>query len=357
MLTCAPSRTRSAPERGVVEIGTGVGFFAVVACRTGAERVYAIEPDPAIHVGAELARVNGCSDRIEFIQNVSTRVSLDPVDVMVSDLRGVLPLLDEHIPAIVDARRRLLKPGGIQIPARDTLWMTLTEGVGDASGSAAPGKHGIDLEPLDRVVANVWRGRRFKAGQMMSASRAWHTIDYRTVTTPDLGGSAELEVDRDGTVAGIGVWFETELYLGTGFSSAPGSDTVYGHAFFPIPGAIRLRRGDVMTVTLRCKLVRSRYVWTWQGRVLSGAARDREFAQSTFHGVPIDPATLRKRADRFVARLGRDGHAQTWLLSQMSDSVALGDIVREATARFPDVFPDFQRALGYVADLSQHFSE
>ena len=77
----------------VADIGTGIGIFAVLACQLGARRVYAIEPDPVIEVGREIAADNGVADRIEFIAELSTDISLpEPVDVIVSDLGGVLPI-------------------------------------------------------------------------------------------------------------------------------------------------------------------------------------------------------------------------------------------------------------------------
>ena len=82
------------PGSVVVEIGTGPGVFAVLACQLGASRVYAIEPDPIIQVAREIAAVNHCADRIEFIEDISTRVELPSrADVIFSDMRGVLPLL------------------------------------------------------------------------------------------------------------------------------------------------------------------------------------------------------------------------------------------------------------------------
>src|SRR5262245_17467881 len=81
------------PGSVVLEIGTGPGIFAVQACRLGAARVYAVEPDPVIQVAREIAHANSCADKIEFIEGLSTRAEL-PVkaDVIVSDLRGILPL-------------------------------------------------------------------------------------------------------------------------------------------------------------------------------------------------------------------------------------------------------------------------
>jgi protein arginine N-methyltransferase 1 len=63
------------------------------------------------------------AERIEFIQDVSTQITLpERADMMISDLRAVLPLFQQHIPSIVDARKRLLQPGSVMIPRRDTLW-------------------------------------------------------------------------------------------------------------------------------------------------------------------------------------------------------------------------------------------
>ena len=64
------------PGSVVVNIGTGAGYFALLACKFGAGRVYAIEPSDAIQVAHELAAANGLADRIQFFQELSTRVQL-----------------------------------------------------------------------------------------------------------------------------------------------------------------------------------------------------------------------------------------------------------------------------------------
>src|SRR6266705_105451 len=112
---------RKTVRRGsiVTEIGTGPGVFAVLACQLGAERVFAIEPANIIQVAREVAAANGCACRIEFFEGLSYRVTLPArADVILSDLRGILPLFERHIPAIADARRRFLAPGGTMIPRR-----------------------------------------------------------------------------------------------------------------------------------------------------------------------------------------------------------------------------------------------
>ena len=43
----------------VLDIGSGPGLFALVACHMGASKVYALEPDNSILLAAENARENG----------------------------------------------------------------------------------------------------------------------------------------------------------------------------------------------------------------------------------------------------------------------------------------------------------
>jgi len=83
------------PGSLVLDVGTGAGILALVACRFGARRVYAIEPSNIVEVGREIASANQYADRITFFQQRSEQVQLpERVDVIVSDIRGVLPALN-----------------------------------------------------------------------------------------------------------------------------------------------------------------------------------------------------------------------------------------------------------------------
>lgn len=115
----------------VLDIGSGTGIFSLLACQAGAAHVHAVEPDDAIHVARATAAANGYGDRITFHQGLSSTISLPaPADVVISDLRGVLPLLQGHLPTIIDARKRHLGPGGVLIPGRDSLWAGVVEAPG-----------------------------------------------------------------------------------------------------------------------------------------------------------------------------------------------------------------------------------
>src|SRR5205823_3186080 len=146
------------PGSVVVEIGTGPGVFAALACQLGAGRVFAIEQGEIIQVAREVAAANGCADKIEFFEGLSDRVTL-PVraDVILSDLRGVLPFFQRHIPAIMDARQRFLAPGGTMIPRKDALWVAVVEApkcYGELVDPWDQNPFGQNLSPARRLAVN-----------------------------------------------------------------------------------------------------------------------------------------------------------------------------------------------------------
>ena len=62
------------PGSVVLDLGSGAGIFALLACRLGARHVYAIEPSDIIEVGREIAAANSYSGRITFVQQRSEQV-------------------------------------------------------------------------------------------------------------------------------------------------------------------------------------------------------------------------------------------------------------------------------------------
>src|ERR1700681_589306 len=127
------------PGSVVAEIGCGPAVFALLACRAGASRVYAIETEDIIDVARQIAAANGFADRIQFFQKDSRKVELpERVNAIVSDIRGVLPLFDGALGSLQDARKRFLTPEGVMIPRRDVVKVAITESEEIYSGLLAP---------------------------------------------------------------------------------------------------------------------------------------------------------------------------------------------------------------------------
>lgn len=343
------------PGAVVLDIGTGTGIFALLACRYGARRVYAVEPGDVIQTAREIARANGLEDRIVFLQDVSERVELpERADVIVADVRGALPFFGRAIPALMDAHERLLAPGGVMIPRRDTVYVAPVEAAETYATLMSPwdeASFGFDMDAARRVVAN---GRtKVRGGTPVLRPQLWTTLDYRTMTDPDARGTMEWSVERASTAHGIAVWFETELAEGIGFATGPETETVYGTAFFPWPRAVELAPGDRVTVELEARLLED-YVWSWSTRIAGSAVHD--FTQSTFLSEPISLARLHRRGDDFRPALSEHGRIDALALSRMDGATPLGDVARELHERFPGRFSSWEEALLRVGKLSEQYS-
>jgi ribosomal protein L11 methylase PrmA len=104
-------RANIRPGAVVLDIGAGPGIMTFLACRAGAAKVYAVEPDDVIQLAQQIAADNGFSSRIEFIQAMTTEIDLpEKVDGIVADIRGRSPLFAKSIVSIIDARDRFLNP-------------------------------------------------------------------------------------------------------------------------------------------------------------------------------------------------------------------------------------------------------
>ncbi len=279
------------PERSVVlEIGTGAGFFALLAAKFGARHVYAIDPSPSVHVGQELARANGLDDRITFMQKSSTDVTLpERADIIVSDIRGGLPWLQHHIPSIVDARKRLLAPGGVLIPGQDTVWAAVVHAPRLYAPHVVPwddNAYGLDLSAARGRTTNHRRKGHVKPEQLLVEPQHMATLDYSIITDPNAQAALYWTASKAGRAHGLNLWFDTELAPGIGYSNAPSAPhiPIYSQTFFPWTEPVELVEGDRIAVTLRVHLMSKYYVWHWVTRVdgANGCEAKTRFAQASF---------------------------------------------------------------------------
>lgn len=352
------------PTSVVLDIGTGIGIFAMVASQLGVKRVYAVETDDAIELAREIANANDFTDQITFIHDFSNNISLpEPADVIISDLHGVLPLCGRLIPSIADARKRLLAPGGVIIPRSETLWMSLVEAPDSYAYHTVPWGdevYGLNMEAAQRVVANTWRKLTFKPDQLLAPPKCWATLDYYAIENPNITGDVSWTVEQPRTAHGIAVWFDSTLIEGVSFSNAPDESVlIYGNAFFPLLKPLSLNPGDVVSIRLSANLVNDDYVWRWETRVqqANGEKRPRaDFKQSTISGRPLSAQRLRKRATTHVPHLNEQGEIEKFVLTAMDGNTSLEEIARQLTGCFPDRFADWNEALDVAGEVSTKYS-
>ena len=352
-------------ESIVLDIGTGTGIFALLACRYGAYKVYAIEPNDTIQVAKDLAEANGYSDRIEFIQDISTRVELpERPNVIISDLRGRLPLFRHNIPSIIDARRRFLAPDGIMIPAQDTLFAAVVESHSLFEKYNSPWVNdelGINLRPVVRKVMNTTWGRKISDENLLTESQHWVTLNYNAIEVPNVSGMLKWIVKRDGIAHGIRVWFDTEVAPGLGFSNAPEQlEHVYGSEFFPWLEPVSLKSGDGVSVSFQAVLVDEDYIWRWNSKICEQNDPTKvkaSFNQSSFDAASLSMEKLRKTEVSFKPELNDQGLVDLQIIRLMEKRFSLEEIARQIKEGFPKKYNDMQQALIHVSELSSKYSK
>ena len=349
------------PGDVILDLGSGTGFMGLIACQAGARRVYAVEPAYIIQMAKELAAANGYADRVEFIQALSTQVSLpEPVNVIVSDLHGALPFFEAGIQSIIDARRRFLAPGGMLIPRREILWGAVVAAPDIYRGFVAPWKdnpYGLNLAPAAQLTTHFLKMVQIKPADLLVAPEIWLTLEYSTLESPHVKGKLDWRMARRGTGHGLAIWFDTDLAPGVGFSVAPGSPTnIYTQGFFPWTEPVDLASGDRVTVFLAANLVGGEYIWRWDTRIRDASGRVKaNFKQSTFNAFLESPDRLQQRTADHVPTLTRDGQIDRFIMEMMDGKASLGDIARRVVAEFPPRFAGEKEALTRVGELSLRY--
>jgi protein arginine N-methyltransferase 1 len=288
------------PDSVVMDLGCGPGVFALLACKLGARRVYAVEPNNVVGLAREAAAANGFADRIEFFEKLSTDIVLpEPATIIVSDLRGVLPFFQQHIPSIIDARKRLLARDGVLIPRRDVLWAAVVEAPEQYAELVSPwqDQFDLDLSEATRFITNTWRKSHIKSEQFLTEPVCWSTINYYEVDGPDVRSEISWSAARNGTAHGFAVWFDAELVDDARFSNHPSAPRmIYGQGFFPFSQPEEVSEGSRIDLRLTAKFVKDDYVWRWDTDFIDQERIEASFKQSTFYGVPLSTAQLRKSA-------------------------------------------------------------
>jgi protein arginine N-methyltransferase 1 len=111
------------PGDVVLDLGTGSGLLALLAAKAGAGVVYAIDHGPLIDAARAVAEDNGLRN-IRFERVNSRRFACaEKLDVILQEQIGDALFEEQMVDSVADVRDRLLKPGGLILPARFELFL------------------------------------------------------------------------------------------------------------------------------------------------------------------------------------------------------------------------------------------
>jgi protein arginine N-methyltransferase 1 len=249
-----------------VSLGAGPGVLAILCARAGARRVFAIEPGPLARLARELVTANGVADRVEVFEEDPRSVSLpEPGDLLVTEEMGVLTLRDHRLPALLDARDRLLRPGGRVLPDRVEVWAAPVEA--PEAWEAVIGlwlrpAYGLDLTRIGVVSRHEGHAVDLPADPLLTEPARFHVLELEGAPSAGFEAQRYLAIAREGTLHGVAVWFEAHAGGAPAFRMGPGSPLASaGLAFFPAPRPVPVAAGTRVGLILEAIAAGSTVHW------------------------------------------------------------------------------------------------
>ena len=285
----------------VLDLGTGSGLLAVLACRAGARRVYAIEASDAVQMGTLLTSTTEFAERIEFVHATSQKVALSgQVDVIVGDIHDTFGFQPGGLASIMDVRDRLLKPGGTLIPQATELMIAPLEAAAlyareiDVWNGCV---HGVGLSSIRPFAVSHVHPGRFDSDQLLSPAAAIGTLDLARATALHFSGSAVTTIHRDGIAHGLCGCFVTTLAGDIRMGNVPGdsSTTNFAQAFFPFDQPVPVAAGDEVSISIDSH---DGHIARWRVAISRGGQRHAQFDHSTLNGLLVSPASAASRLRR-----------------------------------------------------------
>ncbi len=293
-----------APADIVLDLGTGLGTYAMFAARAGA-RVIAVDGDPVIELAKKLAADNGLSDRITFLSGWLNQ--LEPperADVLIFEDYTSHLASPETAKLLEDARRRWLKPGARSIPGRVRLQVapvSCTE-VYERLTNFDGASFGLDLGALTYRVLNEQHEMTLPEGVLLGEPRTALDYDPVSVAALRVDFAGEWRASRDGELHGLAIWIDLDLGEGSVYSNAPGEGPpppIWGQVLLPLLQPVGVRAGDAITARVATLGPGAAEPIWWSWRVRAG---DTEQDLNTFRAAPLSLAALERASLEYRAR-------------------------------------------------------
>jgi hypothetical protein len=328
----------AAPGRLVLDLGTGIGTYAMFAARAGC-RVLAVEDDPVIDVARGLAADNGLADRITFLRGRTER--LEPpelADFLVFEDFAPYLYHPETAEILLDVRKRWLSPGATAIPRSIRLFAapvccpdtygTLTPWPDDAA-------YGLDIQRLSSELLNRLHAAAWSPDVPLGEPVELARVEPLALEAFSLDREVLWPVKRSGTLHGIGLWMDLDLAEGVLYSNAPsGRSTGWDQQLLPLVEPLEVEAGEEVVgriMTLGPSPRRPEW-WSWRVTARSGRREG-----NTFRGTPLSSSRLRDaRLDR-RPRLAARGRHRRDALELMDGSRTIEQIARVLLARYPEL--------------------
>ena len=222
----------------VVDIGTGTGVLAMMAARAGAGRVVAIDVnEESIAYAQSAATMNSLEDKIEFRRcHFKDYAPSERADVVVCEMLSSMMLIEQQVPAAIHAQEKIMKEGGIMLPASATIFALPVECEGIWKRF-----NPVELK-FPKVAQTASRGDCRDLSDLAKVAE----FDFTSALRNGINRRLEFKIIEEGNIHGILAMFEAKLTEVIRLSMEEG----WRELFLPLEQPVKVSRGDEVSVLL-----------------------------------------------------------------------------------------------------------
>ncbi len=245
------------PGMRAFEIGTGAGLLTLAAARAGAQ-VYSCEDDPVIAaVAREILARNKLTSRVTIFEKRSQQVDPDvdlggPAEFLFCDIFSNSLLGFNPLPALVDARRRLVVPDARSVPKAGAIRIAFANWQEYSRFCQIETSLEFDVAAMTAFIPEAFSLPIDESGLvLLSEGSDAFRFDFTATEQPAADEAIlALKASETGVVNGIVQWIRLELDNETALEPRPeaGGTSFENVLFYPFPTELHVQRGDIISV-------------------------------------------------------------------------------------------------------------
>jgi len=333
----------------IADLGSGSGILGLLCLQAGADRVHFADDSAMIDVARQTLTRAGLEGKASFIQGRSEQITLPELaDVVVCDHVGYFGIDYGIVRLLRDARRRFLKPGGTLVPSSVELQIAAIESQPChelAEGWCAPNVP-AEFHWLREYSVNAKHAVNLKPEELLGEPAGLGRIDFGEDYPELFTWTAELRIERDGLVHGLGGWFECELAQGVNMSNSPLAERPIQRpqVFLPIGDAVPVKTGNRVKATVMARADDELIAWK-----LEFPSTGKRCSHSTWEGMLLAPQDLLRSKPTRVPQLNRAGLARVVVLGYCDGKRTVREIEQAVLREHPGLFPSAEEISRFVA--------
>ena len=269
---------------------------------------------------------------------------------MIASMLGSAGIGNNMLSAVLDARQRLLKPGGSIIPSVLRPCFCPVE-IFDWYHSKIDCWNQTRLDFSFRaardIAVNQTGACKIDKRAVLAEPQFFDEIRLSEMITANVTGSIRFSVERKGVLHALAGWVHVTMTDNVFCSNSPFDPKAmpWDQMVLPIESPIQLQPGDTITATIRADAVNNESILTWNIQVYGTFGQIKaKFQNSTFNGLLLTREDLGKHSLDAIPILSESATVERVVLNLCDGKRTVKEIAAELQRLFPRTLKNLEAA-------------